>query len=181
MPIFLRKKIGCPTCGAPDRGPDRFSRQAALGGRFRDARPANGFAAFWDGWAARHLAPRRDGWPEGGLRLRLVSGGRVAAGVVIPGADRVGRRFPLAAFVIAPKLPDPKALDAWCDAALAALRLAQEAPLAPDDLADMLEGLTPPEGTGPDDAMLLWRRGAAPVPCTPAAPEAVLDGLFSCS
>jgi type VI secretion system protein ImpM len=140
-----------------------------------------GFAAFWDGWAARHLAPRREGWPEGGLRLRLVSGGRVAAGVAIPGADRVGRRFPLAAFVIALDLPGPGGLDRWCDAAQAALHRAQEEALAPDDLNDMLEALYLPSGNGPADPMLLWVRGQGALPCDPAASGPVLDRLFSCS
>ncbi len=139
-----------------------------------------GFAAFWDGWAARHLA-RREGWPEGGLRLRLVSGGKVAAGVVVPGADRVGRRFPLAAFVIAETLPGPERLEDWCNAALAALRTAQTESLTPDDLAERLEALPAPEGEGPPEAMQLWREGRPAEPCDAAAPEAVLDRMFSCS
>ncbi|MEZ5796364.1 MAG: TagF domain-containing protein [Paracoccaceae bacterium] len=145
----------------------------------------SGFAAFWDGWAARNLAGR-DGWPEGGLRLRLASGGRVAAGVVLPGADRVGRRFPLAAFVIAADLPEPGALNPWCDAALAVLVAAQAGQAAPDDLADALEDLPPPGGEAPagppgGPAMQLWHAGAAPVACDPAAPGPDLDRLFSCS
>ena len=139
-----------------------------------------GFASFWDGWAARHLAGR-DGWPDGGLRLRLASGGRVAAGVVLPGADRVGRRFPLAAFVIAETLPDPDALQPWCDAAFAALLAAQASGTAPDDLADWLEALPAPEGAGADDAMLIWQKGQPPQPCDPASPGEVLDQQFSCS
>lgn len=140
-----------------------------------------GFAAFWDGWTARHLAPRSEAWPEGGLRLRLVSGGRVAAGVVIPGTDRVGRRFPLSAFVIAPELPAPDRLDSWCDAALAVLRRTQAEALAPDDLEDRLGVLDRPSGSGPADPMLVWIRGQGALPCDPVAPGAVLDRLFSCS
>ncbi len=141
-----------------------------------------GFAAFWDGWAARHLAGR-DGWPEGGLRLRLVSGGRVAAGVAVPGADRVGRRFPLAAFVIASDLPDPAGLEPWCDAAFALLRAAQETALPPDELDERLEHLAPPEAAGgaaPAGSMQLWALGIAAQPCDPQAPEAALQSLFSC-
>ena len=141
-----------------------------------------GFAAFWDGWAARHLAGR-DGWPEGGLRLRLVSGGRVAAGVAVPGADRVGRRFPLAAFVIASDLPDPAGLEPWCDAAFALLRAAQETALPPDELAERLEHLAPPEAAGgaaPAGSMQLWALGIAAQPCDPQAPETALQSLFSC-
>lgn len=141
-----------------------------------------GFAAFWDGWAARHLAGR-DGWPEGGLRLRLVSGGRVAAGVAVPGADRVGRRFPLAAFVIASDLPDPAGLEPWCDAAFALLRAAQETALPPDELDERLEHLAPPEAAGgaaPAGSMQLWALGIAAQPCDPQAPETALQSLFSC-
>jgi type VI secretion system protein ImpM len=143
-----------------------------------------GFQAFWDAWAAAHLA-RREGWPEGGLRLRLQSGGRVAAGVAIPGADRVGRRFPLAAFVIAPALPGPEGLDPWCDGALACLRGAQEAGQGPEALQDALEALAPPEGAaappeGASDgpAMLVWTRDAAAAACGADDPAPVLDALF---
>jgi type VI secretion system protein ImpM len=136
-----------------------------------------GFQAFWDGWAAAHLA-RREGWPVGGLRLRLQSGGRVAAGVAIPGADRVGRRFPLAAFVIAPGLPAPEGLDPWCDAALACLRRAQEAGQGPEAVQDALEALAPPEGAADGLAMVVWAQGAAPVACAAAEPGAALDALF---
>lgn len=139
-----------------------------------------GFASFWDGWAARFLVGRT-GWPEGGLRLRLASGGRVAAGVVVPGADRVGRRFPLAAFVIASDLPAPEQLEVWCDAAVAALLAAQAEGVAPDDLADMLEALEAPDGASAGEAMLIWQKGQPPERSSAAAPEAVLDRMFSCS
>lgn len=139
-----------------------------------------GFAAFWDAWAARHLTGR-DLWPEGGLRLRLASGGRVAAGVAVPGADRVGRRFPLAAFVVAGTLPEAAALEPWCDAALALLRRAQEEGHSPDALDDALAALPPPEGGAAGAAMQLWSRGHPAEACDPGDPQAVLDRLFSCS
>lgn len=140
----------------------------------------SGFAAFWDGWAARHLTGR-DPWPKGGLRLRLASGGKVAGGVVIPGADRVGRRFPLAAFVIAENLPEPEGLNPWCDAARLLLCIAQDRHQAADDLDHALALLPLPEGNADGALMQLWTQSAAPAPCDPAAPEAALDRLFSCS
>ena len=139
-----------------------------------------GFAAFWDGWAARHLA-RRQGWPAGGLRLRLASGGRVAVGVAVPGADRVGRRFPLAAFVIAETLPGPEGLDPWADAALALLRRAQDEGHSPEALDGALAALPAPQGDAPGAAMQLWSPGRPAEACDPADPQAVLDRLFSCS
>ncbi len=157
-----------------------FHGKLPVAGDFLTRGLPSGFAAFWDGWATRHLA-RREGWPQGGLRLRLVSGGRVAAGVAVPGADRVGRRFPLAAFVIAPLLPDPPLLDPWCEAALAALRQAQHGGLSPDALDDLLLAVDPPEGEGRAHAMQLWSADIAAESCDPSAPEQVLDRLFSCS
>ena len=143
-----------------------------------------GFVAFWDGWATRHLA-RREGWPEGGLRLRLVSGGRAAAGVVVPGQDRVGRRFPLSAFVIAPALPAPEALAPWGNAVAALLVAAGQGGVLPDDLLIQLEANAPPEGA-PESAaegaaMLLWRDGCAPLACDPGVPDDALKNIFSCS
>jgi type VI secretion system protein ImpM len=139
-----------------------------------------GFAAFWDSWATRHLVGRK-GWPDDGLRLRLASGKRVAAGVVVPGADRVGRRFPLAAFVVAEDLPLPELLDDWCDAAQAALISAQAGKVEADALAEALDGLAAPDGVGPDVAMQLWTKGQVPRSCDPEAPGAALERLFSCS
>lgn len=140
-----------------------------------------GFAAFWDAWAARHLGHRHNDWPDGGLRLRLVSGGRVAAGIVIPSADRVGRRFPLAAFVIAGTLPDPADLDPWADAAHSALQKAQGSAQLPDDLAAELQHLQLAEGKADGPAMQLWSKACPPLSVDPETPQAALERLFSCS
>ena len=103
--------------------------------------------------------------------------------MVLPGADRVGRRFPLAAFLIAEALPGPAELDLWADAAAAALCAAQDRGLGPDVLQAALEGLVPPQGDDPGQGppMLIWARDHAPVPCDPSEPEAALAPLFSCS
>lgn len=141
-----------------------------------------GFAAFWDRWATRHLAPRRGDWPAGGLRLVLVSGGRSAVGVVVPSEDRVGRRFPLAGFAIASHLPPSDALDRWCNAAFAVLTEAAGEAASPDVLLDRLEALPTPEGQGvAPQPMTLWLAGQPPLACDPDQPQAVLDRLFSCS
>lgn len=131
----------------------------------------DGFRLKWDPWVARHLAPRLNRrWPEGGLRFRLVSGGRIAAGVILPGADRVGRAFPLSLILIAPVLPDPAGLEGWCDAAGTL-----DPNLGADALWDALEALPVPEGAGADAPFLIWARGLPPLPLDPAAPDAALD------
>ena len=160
-----------------------FHGKLPVAGDFLTRGLPSGFAAFWDGWAARHLA-RREDWPEGGLRLRLASGGRVAAGVAVPGADRVGRRFPLAAFLSAADLPGPPGLDPWCDAAFALLRGAQEDGLMPEELDERLQGLAPPDAAGEGTAsgsMQIWSRGRPAAACDPGNPQEALDRLFSCS
>ena len=136
------------------------------------------FCRAWDGWITRHVAQRlRDAGPPGGLRFRLCSGGRMAAGVVLPSQDRVGRRFPLTMALVGERMPAPGALDPWCDAAMA---LATHA-LAADDLAEAIKALAQPDMTaapvGP--AMQLWTLGAPPIACDPARPGPALDRLLS--
>lgn len=157
-----------------------FHGKLPVAGDFLTRGLPTGFAAFWDGWAARHLAGRQH-WPDGGVRLRLASGGKVAAGVVIPGADRVGRRFPLAAFLVADALPGPAGLDPWCDAALGLLLRAQAEAVLPDALEEALADLAPPRGDAGGEAMQLWSRALPAAGCDAAEPHEVLERLFSCS
>lgn len=132
------------------------------------------FRGCWDHWASRHLAGR-EGWPDGGLRLRIAVPGRVAAGLVLPSRDRIGRRFPLALFLLADALPAPAALEPWCDAALQAA-----GETAPEALWQALTALPQPMGAaGPDDPLLLWRRGGAAMPTDPGAPGPALARIFS--
>lgn len=140
----------------------------------------DGFRRNWDLWVTRHLAPRQRkgaGWPEGGLRFRLVSGGRIAAGVVVPGSDSAGRPFPLSLILIGPDLPMPEALDRWCDAALSAAGAAAD----PDDLWDRLEGIDAPAraGSAPDVALLLWARRSPAISTDAADPADGLDRIFT--
>lgn len=136
------------------------------------------FRRNWDAWVTRHLAPRlRDGagWPAGGLRFRLVSGGRIAAGVIVPGEDSAGRLFPLSLILIGPSLPAPDGLDPWCDAAALA---AKEHGL-PDPLWDAIDALPQTEaGDAPGaPALLLWARGQVPHSADPADPSEALAAL----
>ncbi|MCX7888230.1 MAG: type VI secretion system-associated protein TagF [Rhodobacteraceae bacterium] len=134
------------------------------------------FRQSWDAWITRHVAPALragDGPAAGGLRFRLVSGGRAAAGVILPSEDSAGRRFPLSLVLTADDLPSPEALDPWCDAAAAAPRDSA------DGLWEALDALPAPEGPPPAGApaLWLWRRGGAPVEADPADPSAALAAL----
>jgi type VI secretion system protein ImpM len=140
------------------------------------------FRRNWDRWVARHLAPRLAAgvaWPEGGLRFRLSSGGRMAAGLVLPSRDGAGRAFPLSVLVIAEGLPAAAGLDPWCDAAAEAARAAIAGQGGADALWAALDALDPPAGpAGLAVPMELWSRRQPPAPCAPEAPEALLDRLF---
>lgn len=136
----------------------------------------DGFRRAWDGWITRHVAPRlREGaaLPEGGLRFRLTSGGRAAAGVILPSQDSAGRVFPLCLILTADALPGPADLDPWCDAAVLAARD------SPDGLWLALDELPPPAGAPAAEAppLLLWRRGAAALAADPGDPSAALAAL----
>lgn len=140
------------------------------------------FRRQWDRWVTHHLAPRLEAgaaWPEGGLRFRLSSGGRMAAGVVLPSRDSAGRDFPLSLVLIAEGLPAPAGLDPWSDAAAEVARMAIAGQGGADALWAALEALDPPAGpAGPAVPMELWSRGQPPAPCAPEAPEALLDRFF---
>ncbi|MDK8874863.1 type VI secretion system-associated protein TagF [Paracoccus sp. SSJ] len=139
------------------------------------------FRRRWDRWAAAHLAGREGwpddwphDWPDGGLRLRIASGGRAAAGLVLPSADAVGRRFPLALFLLDDTLPGPTELEPWCEAALQAA-----AEPDPDALWQALAVLPTPIGKADAPPLLLWRRGHPALEADPAAPEPALAAIFS--
>lgn len=136
------------------------------------------FRKHWDFWLTRHIAHlQRHGhvFPSGGLRFSLPSGGRLAAGVILPSRDKAGRHFPLSLLLLADGDLEPREIDAWCDAALA---LRPET-LAPDDLWQALDALPAAEPTGAASGpMQLWTPGQAPIETDPAAPEAALRLLL---
>lgn len=137
------------------------------------------FRRAWDGWITAWIVPRdRAGarWPEGGLRFRLASGGRMAGGVILPSRDSVGRAYPLSLVLTADTLAGPQALDPWCDAAA---RLATGTTAA-DDLWQALDALpvAPAARAVPDEpraALHLWTAGSAPLATEPADPDKALD------
>ncbi|RUY36793.1 type VI secretion system-associated protein TagF [Mesorhizobium sp. M7A.F.Ca.CA.001.13.2.1] len=68
-------------------------------GDFVTRRLPGDFVRAWDRWLAQHLVPLMGSkaWDER-IPLRFISGPAAfgnAAGVILPSADRVGRRFPL--------------------------------------------------------------------------------------
>jgi len=138
------------------------------------------FRQRWDAWVTRHLVPRMAAdWPEGGLRFVLPSGGRCALGLILPGQDRLGRRFPLTLAVIVDGQTAPQQADAWCEAALPLARRALEGDLDADELWLASEGLAPPAAAMAEKAIFwLWRDAAAPVGCDPSTPEDALDQLI---
>lgn len=139
------------------------------------------FRSRWDAWATRHLARRAEPWPEGGLRLRLRSGGRTAVGLVLPSQDAVGRRFPLSAFLVLPFPPGLAEADRWCDGALPLLRAATSGESDADALWEALALLPPAEGPAEREAppLTLWAEGSAPRAADPLDPEPTLAELLS--
>jgi type VI secretion system protein ImpM len=140
------------------------------------------FRRHWDAWVTAHLADRlKDGtkWPDDGLRFRLVSGSRVAAGAIVPGQDSAGRKFPLSLLLIGADLPAPEVLDSWCDAALAAAEPALRGDLDADGLLAALDEVPVPDGAG-DKApgLQLWAARQPATTCDPSAPQAAIDLAF---
>lgn len=141
------------------------------------------FRGHWDAWTTRHLAGLlKDGhpWPAQGLRFRLVSGGRIAAGVIVPGQDSAGRVFPLSLLLIGAGLPAPDALEPWCNAALASAEPALRENADADALLAALDLIAAPVGQGSmEPGMQIWAAGLPPIPCDPADPEAAIHEVFA--
>lgn len=143
------------------------------------------FRGHWDIWVTRHLAGQlQDGrpWPKAGLRFRLASGGRVAAGVILPGQDSAGRHFPLSLLLIGANLPAPGGLDLWCGAALLAAEPALRGEADADALLAALDDVPVPDGVGEAaSGMQIWTAQVPPVPCDPADPQVAISHLFAIS
>jgi type VI secretion system protein ImpM len=136
------------------------------------------FRKHWDSWLTRHIAPllrSGPGLPADGLRFRLPSGGRLAAGLILPSRDLAGREFPLSLLLIADGDLPAAQIDAWCDRAIA---LRPET-LSADEIWHELDAIPAPAPAGPATGpMQLWIAGRHPVGTDPEAPEAALRPLL---
>jgi type VI secretion system protein ImpM len=137
------------------------------------------FRKRWDAWLTHNVAPlHREGraLPPGGLRFRLPSGGRLAAGVILPSQDSAGRLFPLSLLLIAEGDLTPTQIDLWCDAAL-------ELPvsdLTADSLWLSLDALPAPEPIGSaSGALQLWAPDRPAEETDAADPTEALRQLLS--
>jgi type VI secretion system protein ImpM len=136
------------------------------------------FRKQWDAWLTRHIAPlQRQGqsFPPGGLRFRLPSGGRLAAGVILPSQDSAGRLFPLSLLLIAESDLTQAQIDVWCDATFT-LPIQD---LAPDELWHALDALPSPEAAGPVSGPLqLWTNSHPAIDADALDPTETLEQLL---
>ena len=136
------------------------------------------FRKHWDAWLTRHIAPRPRAGPRvpaGPHRWRLPSGGRLAAGVILPSQDSAGRQFPLSLLLIANGDMSQAQIDPWCDAAL---QLSPEA-LSPDDLWQVLDALPAPTPQGSATGqMQIWASGHPPLTTHAEDPDTALRKLL---
>lgn len=144
---------------------------------------SDAFRQNWDVWITRHIAPlQRDGavFPAGGLRFKLASGGRTAAGMIVPSSDSAGRLFPLSVMLLADDGLTQTQTDAWCERALVVLAGDGQPPLSPDDLWLALDDLPVPEPAGPAvGTMQLWTATHPPIATAPDAPDEAIRQLLA--
>lgn len=159
-------------------------------GDFVGRRLPAGFVRVWDRWVVRNLTPLvAEGiWPDH-VGLRFLIGPAASgpmAGVVLPSADRVGRRFPLT--VASPTLAAAAGYAAsaapWFDRIERAAAAARDGELDADGLAGELAGLAfpqvDPEGeTVP--GMAFWTSRSQLVAVDQDAPRAALEHLLAAS
>lgn len=135
---------------------------------------APGLRRALDGWVTVHLAERREGWPEGGVRGLLDLGGVLVLFVAVASRDKVGRRYPLLAVTGGEGLSLEDA-EAWCGAAHVLLMRAANGAASLAETLEALRAMEPVERNGPEGAAALWLAGGEPWP----ADAETLDGIFS--
>ncbi|MHA6686768.1 type VI secretion system-associated protein TagF [Mesorhizobium sp. A556] len=145
------------------------------------------FVRGWDRWVARHLAPLLldDRWTDGGLNFLLgpASFGPMA-GIVLPSADRVGRRFPLtvAVPIDSARIGLAAAAAHWFALIQTLAATTQDGTVTADDLAAEL-ALSPFPQVGSDGesvrGMAFWVDRADLVLADPDAPQQALEHLLA--
>jgi type VI secretion system protein ImpM len=148
-----------------------YGKMPAHGDFVRRALPGS-FVAPWDAWLAAGIAAARERLGEGfasawdeapAWRFALpagICGPDAVAGVMLPSADTVGRRFPLTVAALLPRGLPPE--EGWFGTVEARARQAREGLLDADALT----------------RVLAHGEGAAEAATMPALPETTLLGLF---
>lgn len=151
------------------------------------------FVRQWDRWAARHLAPLiTDGtWPDPiGLRFLLGPGALSPsvpvpmAGITLPSADRIGRRFPLtvAASLMTATTNLAVSASRWFDQIEDAATAAQAGSTSADEFAAELAALPFPTveaGSETVRGIVFWIDTSQIVDLDQDAPRAVLEHLLT--
>ncbi|MDA8586571.1 type VI secretion system-associated protein TagF [Rhodobacteraceae bacterium] len=154
-------------------GPGLFGKSPETGD-FISRNLSQGMRRAIDGWVTVHLAARREGWPDGGLRGLLEIGDDLVLMLAVPSADRVGRHFPLVVLTGGAGLSLEEA-EVWCDGALEIVGLAARGEVGIDATLQDLRQIEPGSRDGPSGIAALWLAGDDPAPCD----ATTIDALFS--
>ena len=145
------------------------------------------FVQRFDAWMARHLAPLigDPAWPAD-LPLRFVAGPGCfgpAAGIMLPSADKVGRRFPLGLAAVLPAAPLALSRAERWFAALEEVGLAAAGgELGADALEARLAALPSPDVSAGDElveTMVVWTERSDLYDVDPDEPREVLDRVLA--
>ena len=148
------------------------------------------FVQRFDAWMARHLAPLigDPAWPAG-LPLRFLAGPAAsfgpAAGIVLPSADKVGRRFPLGLAVVLPAAPLALTrAESWFAALAEAGLEATDGRLVADELEMRLADLPAPDVPADGElveTMVIWTERSDLYDIDPDDPLEVLESMLAAS
>ncbi|MEM9754810.1 MAG: TagF domain-containing protein [Pseudomonadota bacterium] len=133
-----------------------------------------GIRRQFDPWLSTHLALRKDGWPEGGMRGLVWLGDVPTLFCAVPSQDSAHRRFPLTAVTDGSGVSFETA-EAWCDHFAPGL----SAVAAGDAALETFEAQMGPEADLPRKAdsgeTAIWVRGGQPRSVSPEN----IDAFFS--
>lgn len=98
---------------------------------------SQGVRPFLDRWLTGGVAARRntpDEWPKSGIRAVVKWNRQWLILLVLPSADKPGRKFPFTICRIVSFAPDPKSADDWCNSVIDLAREAIAKPMLADDV-----------------------------------------------